>query len=89
MNDNNDPPAEEGFENFKIMNIINRLTNPSIVISTLCRRMLANQQIDNIIRYNLEVILEESEKIAEVARVLCHLAETGKERFDDTIREVE
>jgi hypothetical protein len=89
MNDNNDPPAEEGFENFKIMNIINRLTNPSIVISTLCRRMLANQQIDNIIRYNLEVILEESEKIAEVADVLRLLSESGKERFDKEIREVE
>jgi hypothetical protein len=89
MNDNSDLPAEDGIENFEIMNMIDRMNNPSVVISTLCRRMLSNQQIDDIVRYNLEVILEESEKIAEVARVLCNLAETGKDGFDDVIREVE
>jgi hypothetical protein len=89
MNDNNDPCAEDGIENFKIINMIDRLTNPSVVISTLCRRMLTNQQVDNIVRYNLEVILEESEKIAEVARVLCNLAKNGKGCFEEESQELE
>jgi len=44
-------------------NITDRLADPTVVIRTLCKRMLSNQEMDNVIRYNLEVILEEIEKI--------------------------
>jgi hypothetical protein len=62
-NDNNDLAVFSKSD--KSMNIADRLINPTIVISTLCRRMLSNQEMDNVIRYNLEVILEEIEKIQE------------------------
>jgi hypothetical protein len=62
-------------------NIANRLTNPVAVISTLCKRMLNNQHVDDIIRYNLEVILEESDKIEELIHEIRASAETGKGHF--------
>ena len=72
---NNDKPHEgsertvpaEGDES---MIVTDTLANPAVVISTLCKRMLSNQEMDDIIRYNLEVILEEIDKIQEAIQAL-------------------
>jgi hypothetical protein len=57
------------------------LANPAVVISKLCKRMLSNQEIDDVIRYNLEVILEEIDKIQEAIQVL-HASYELKNKHD-------
>jgi hypothetical protein len=84
-----DLPADEKAESRDNMKIADRVTNPAVVISTLCRRMLDNQKIDDVIRYNLEVILEESEKIKEVSREIRTLSACRDSRSGGESREVD
>jgi hypothetical protein len=88
-NSDGDPFVAEEAERLKTMNITDRLTNSAAIISTLCRRMLNNKQVDDIIRYNLEIILEEIDKIEEVVREFRTSAECGEKRSGNESREVE
>lgn len=88
-NSDGGPFVAEEAERLKTMNITDRLTNSAAIISTLCRRMLNNQQVDDIIRYNLEIIFEESDKIQEVVREFRASAGRREERSGNESREVE
>ena len=63
------------------LNIADRMTNPSVVIGMMCRRMLKDPALDKAARDNLEVILHESGKLEEIIHEFNALIEKRRSVF--------
>ena len=63
------------------LNIADRVINPAVVISMICKRMLAKNNLANEERANLEVIREETGKLQQIVHEFASLVEKKPSLF--------